>query len=243
MMSGPQTRGFSWRKLLPLAGILLVAGIGFFTLRDYLSFQTLQSNQTELLAFRDQNYLLTLAGFVACYVVIVAFSLPGGAVASLTGGFLFGVFPGLLINISAATSGAILIFLAARFGLGETLSRKLEKSHGTINHIQKGLHENEMSYLFLMRLIPAIPFFAANLIPALIGVRLGRFVFTTFFGIIPGALVYTWVGAGLSEVFARGALPDMGVIFEPQILGPILGLVVLASLPIILKKLSKKKKV
>ncbi|NOX40533.1 MAG: TVP38/TMEM64 family protein [Alphaproteobacteria bacterium] len=235
--------GFSWRKLLPLAVILLVAGVGFFTLRDYLSFETLRNNQTELLAFRDQNYLLTVAMFMAAYVLIVAFSLPGGAVASLTGGFLFGLFPGVLINMSAATTGAILIFLAARMGLGEALSRKLETSEGAISQIQKGLREDELSYLFLMRLIPAIPFFAANLIPALVGVRLGRFAFTTFFGIIPGALVYTWVGAGLGEVFARGASPDMGLIFEPQILGPIVGLVVLASLPIVLKKLNKKKKV
>ncbi len=243
MTSKPQTREFSWRKLLPLVVILLVAGIGFFTLRDYLSFETLKSNQAELLAFRDQNYLLTVASFVAAYVLIVAFSLPGGAVASLTGGFLFGVFPGVLINMSAATTGAILIFLAARMGLGEALSRKLETSEGAMSQIQKGLREDELSYLFLMRLIPAIPFFAANLIPALVGVRLGRFAFTTFFGIIPGALVYTWVGAGLGEVFARGASPDMGLIFEPQILGPIVGLVVLASLPIVLKKLNKKKKV
>ena len=47
------------------------------------------------------------------------------------------------------------------------------------------------------------------------GVRLGRFAMTTFFGIIPGGLVYTSVGAGLGEVFARGETPDLGIIFAP----------------------------
>ena len=69
-----------------------------------------------------------------------------------------------------------------------------------------------------------MPFFLANLIPAALGVSLGRFAFTTFFGIMPGGLVYTSVGAGLGEVFARGETPNLGLLFEPQILGPILGL-------------------
>jgi uncharacterized membrane protein YdjX (TVP38/TMEM64 family) len=71
-------------------------------------------------------------------------------------------------------------------------------------------------------------------------VRTSRFVFTTFIGIIPGALVYTWVGAGLGEVFARGETPNLGIIFEPRILGPILALCALAGLPIFLKALKKK---
>ena len=86
-----------------------------------------------------------------------------------------------------------------------------------------------------------MPFFVANLVPALVGVPLIRFVISTFFGIIPGAVVYTSVGAGLGEVLARGESPDLGVIFEPQILLPILGLCALAALPIVLKAVRGKK--
>jgi len=94
--------------------------------------------------------------------------------------------------------------------------------------------------LFLIRLVPAVPFFVANLLPAMVGVRAGRFVFTTFFGIMPGALVYTWVGAGLGEVFARGARPDLGIIFAPYVLGPLLGLAALAALPIAIRVARRK---
>lgn len=237
-----QDGGFSLKRLAPLVVILAVAVLGYFTLGEYLSFDTLRDNREALLGFRDQNYALTVLAFMAIYVVIVAFSLPGAAVASLAGGFLFGVFPGVLFNVGAATIGATMIFSAARYGLGEALSRKLDASDGTVKHIVDGLHENELSFLFLMRLVPAVPFFAANLIPAMVGVKTGRFVITTFIGIIPGGLVFTWIGAGLGEVFARGESPDLGIIFEPQILGPILGLCVLAALPVVLKLLKKKAK-
>ena len=191
------------------------------------------------IAFRDQHYLLSGLVFVGVYIVMVAFSLPGATLATLTGGFLFGLFPGALFNVTAATIGACLLFLAAKWGLGERLSARLDAGDGAVRRIKDGIRENELSVLFLMRLVPAVPFFVANLIPALVGVSLARFAFTTFFGIIPGGVVYTWVGAGLSEVFARGETPNLGIIFEPQILGPIIGLCVLAALPILLKILRK----
>ena len=75
----------------------------------------------------------------------------------------------------------------------------------------------------------------------LLGARLRNYVLTTFFGIIPGTVVYTWVGAGLGEVFARGETPDLGIIFEPHILLPILGLAALAAVPIVLKALRGRK--
>lgn len=231
--------GFARR--LPLIAIALVAVVGAFTLRDFLSFQALADNREALLAFRDANFLLTVLAFMAAYVVIVAFSLPGATIATLTGGFLFATFPGALFNITAATIGATVIFLAARWGLGERLSAKMDGSTGAVKTIKTAIDANQWEALFLIRLVPAVPFFVANLVPALVGVPLARFVVTTFLGIIPGAVVYTSVGAGLSEVFARGETPNFGIIFEPHILLPILGLAALAALPIVIKSLTGRK--
>jgi uncharacterized membrane protein YdjX (TVP38/TMEM64 family) len=224
-----------------LIAILLVAAIGAFTLRDYLTFETLRDNREALIAFRDANYIGTVLAFMAVYVVIVAFSLPGATIATLTGGFLFATFPGALFNIAAATIGATLIFMAARWGLGERLAARMDASDGTVKRIKDGIDENQWSMLFLIRLVPAVPFFVANLIPALVGVPLSRFVVTTFLGIIPGGVVYTSVGAGLGDVFARGETPNLGIIFEPQILLPILGLCALAALPILIKAVRGKR--
>ncbi|WP_235213620.1 VTT domain-containing protein [Actibacterium sp.] len=239
MSDATQPRKSATLRRLPLIAVVVVAVIGAFTLRDYLSFQALAENHEALMAFRDAHYLWTALGFMALYVVIVAFSLPGATIATLTGGFLFGLFPGVLFNVTAATIGATGIFMAARWGMGERLAAKMEASGGLIRQLKAAIRENELSVLFLIRLVPAVPFFVANIIPALVGVPVSRFVVTTFFGIIPGGVVFTWVGAGLGEVFARGETPDLGIIFEPHILGPILGLCVLAALPMLVKALRR----
>jgi uncharacterized membrane protein YdjX (TVP38/TMEM64 family) len=226
---------------LPLLIIVCVAVIGAFTLRDYLSFDALRDNREALIEFRDANYLLTVLAFIGIYVVIVGFSLPGAAIATLTGGFLFATFPGALYNITGATLGATAIFLAARMGFGEKLGKRLEASDGPIKKIKDGIDKNQWSMLFLIRLVPAVPFFIANLIPAFLEVPLRRFVISTFIGIIPGSVVLTSVGAGLSEVFDRGETPNLGIIFEPHILLPILGLCALAVMPIVIKAITGKK--
>ena len=229
------------RRHLPLLAILVVAVIGFFTLGDLLSFQTLADNREALLAFRDAHYVLTLGVFMAVYVAIVGFSLPGATIATLTGGFLFATFPGVLYNVTAATLGATGIFLAARWGLGARLGDKLEQSQGMVKKIKDGIDENQWSMLFLIRLVPAVPFFIANLVPAFLEVPVHRYVISTFLGIIPGAVVYTSVGAGLGEVFERGETPDLGIIFAPHVILPILGLAALSALPIVLKALRGRK--
>ena len=231
----------SLMRRLPLVIILIVAAIGAFTLKDYLSFDALRDNRETLIAFRDGNYALTAALFMLAYVVIVAFSLPGATITTLTGGFLFGAVFGVLFNVIGATLGATAIFLAARFGLGEKLAARLETSEGPIKKIKDGIDENQWSMLFLIRLVPAVPFFVANLLPAFLDVPVHRFVISTFVGIIPGAIVFTSVGAGLGEVFAAGQTPDLGIIFAPHILLPILGLCVLAALPIVIKAVTGKK--
>ncbi|MGI3211010.1 TVP38/TMEM64 family protein [Roseovarius tibetensis] len=237
--SDPKRRG--WTRHVPLAVILIVAVIGYFTLRDHITFDTLRDNREALLAFRDTNYAAMILAFIAVYFVIVAFSLPGAAVSSVTGGFLFGLVAGTAANVIAASLGAFAIFLAARWGLGEMLAAKIETSEGRLKRLKAGLHENEISVLFLIRLVPAVPFFVANLLPALVGVRFFNFALTTVLGIIPGALVFTWIGVGLGEVFDRGDTPDLSLLWEPQIIGPILGLAALAALPILVKAIRGKK--
>jgi len=231
----------AFMQKLPIIIIAVVAIMGAFFLRDYLTFNALSENRDALIAFRDNNYVVTVLLFILIYVVIVGFSLPGATIATLTGGFLFATFPGALFNVVGATIGATAIFLAARTGFGEKLGARLEGSDGIVKKIKDGIDENQWSMLFLLRLVPAVPFFMANLVPAFLEVPLRRFVISTFFGIIPGTVVFTSVGAGLGEVFARGETPNLSIIFEPAIIGPIIGLCVLAALPIVIKAVRGKK--
>lgn len=225
------------RRLWPLIAIMLGAAVGWWWFGDLLHFEALAANREALLAMRDAHYGATVLGFILVYALIVALSLPGASIATLTGGFLFATFPGTIFNVVAATLGASAIFLAARSSIGGGIAARLEGSEGLVKRIKVGIDDNQWSMLFLIRLVPAVPFVIANLVPAFLDVPLHRYVISTFFGIMPGALVYTSIGAGLSEVFARGAAPDLGLLFSPAILLPLLGLCALAVLPVLLKAL------
>ena len=227
-------------RKLPILLILAAAISGAIFLRDQISFAALSENRETLLAYRDAHFLLASLGFIVAYFAIVALSLPGATIATLTGGFLFGLFPGVVFNVIAATFGAIAVFLAARAGFGADAAQKLSASTGPAKRLQTALQENQWSALLVMRLVPALPFFLANLIPAFVGIKLLPFALTTAVGIIPGGLVYTSIGAGLGDIFARGETPDLGVIFTTPVLLPLLGLAALACLPILLKSIRKK---
>ncbi|MGR3579003.1 MAG: TVP38/TMEM64 family protein [Sagittula sp.] len=242
-MTDPRARAAGLKRHLPLILIAAVALFGVFTLRDTLSFETLAENRDALIALRDAHFVLIAAAFVLIYVAIVGFSLPGAAVASITGGFLFGLVGGTVLNVISATAGACLIFLAARAGLGEMLSARMDASEGRIAKLRDGLRENEISVLFLLRLVPAVPFFVANLLPALVGVRFRNYVFTTALGIVPGAIVFTWIGVGVGEVFDRGETPDLSILWEPHVIGPILALCALAALPMVIKAVRGKREI
>ena len=136
--------------------------------------------------------------------------------------------------------GAVLLFLAARAGFGARLAAKIEMQGGVVAKLRAALARNEWEVLFLMRVTPIVPFFMANLIPALLNISLTKFAITTAVGIVPGALVLTSVGSGLGEVFATGGAPDFSIFLEPYVAGPIIGLVALGLLPILVRTLRRK---
>lgn len=240
MINLSDTKKLNFRRMVPLFIIIVVAVAAFILFREQLSWQALAANREILLGWRDANFALASVLFLLIYIAIVAFSLPGATAATLASGFLFGLFPGALYTVVAATMGAVLIFLAARMGLGDYLSAKIDSSSGVVKRMSKGLRENEISVLFLLRLVPAVPFFVANLIPALVGVKLRNFVFTTALGIIPGSIVYTWVGTGFGAAIESGDSPDFGIIWQWNILGPLLALCALAVLPIVIKIIRRR---
>jgi uncharacterized membrane protein YdjX (TVP38/TMEM64 family) len=223
------------KRFLPLAilvlGIVVVLASG---LGDYLSFDQLRDNRAQLLEFVDRHALLAPLLFMVIYAAVIALSIPGGAVLTMAGGFLFGVALGTLYVVVAATVGASLVFLAARTALGDSLRRK---AGPWMRRMEAGFRENALNYLLFLRLIPVFPFWLVNLVPALLGVPFATYVGATFVGIIPGSLVYASVGNGLGAVFDAGQSPDLGIIFRPAIILPIIGLAVLAILPVAYKKL------
>ena len=223
----------SLRRIAPFS-LIAVAIVLFFVLEfdGYLSFEALEENRHALLAWRDRNQVAAVLVFIIGYVVAVALSLPGAIWLTISGGFLVGTLFGTVYAVIAATIGATLIFLAARYALGDYLRGK---AGPMIRKMEDGFHKNALSYLLFLRLTPVFPFWLVNLVPAFLGVPLSTFIIGTFFGIIPLSAVYASVGNGLGAVIDAGRSPDLSIIFDPAIIGPIIGLAILALLPAVYK--------
>jgi uncharacterized membrane protein YdjX (TVP38/TMEM64 family) len=226
--------GLSWQRMLPL--VVLAAGLAAFFafgLDEYLNFGALRQNRVWLLQQVEESAVLAALAYIGLYIAVVAFSLPGGAVMTIAGGFLFGQWLGAAYVIFAATVGATVLFVAARTALGDALR---SKAGPFLKKMEAGFQENALSYLLVLRLVPVFPFFIVNLVPAFLGVSLKVFFVATFVGIIPGSFVYATVGAGLGSIFDAGGTFSASNILTPEILTSLIGLAILALLPIAYKK-------
>jgi len=241
--SGPGSEGSKgrpWRRFLPLlallAGLLLFLALGG---HRYISFEVLERHRDALLALVADHGVLAVVVFIAAYALMVAFSIPGALVMTVGAGFLFGTLGGAACSVAGATLGSIALFLAARTALGDLLR---DRAGPAVQRMRKGFQEDALSYLLVLRLVPLFPFWLVNLVPALLGVSLRVFVIGTFLGIIPGSLVYASVGNGLGALFEAGQAEGIAqAIYQPEVLLPLVGLVALSLLPVIYKKVKRRK--
>lgn len=214
------------RRILPL-GVLGAAWIAFMLAggHRYLTFAALAENRDWLCSLVQHWGLLAALGYIGIYGVLVALSVPGAAVLTIAGGFLFGTWIGATCAVVGATLGATILFLAARVGLGGLAQR----AGRFIGKLEAGFRADAFNYLLVLRLVPIFPFWLVNLVPALVGVRLATFVIATFLGIIPGSFVYASLGNGLGSIVEE---PDLAIVSQPRVLLPVVGLALLALVPV-----------
>ncbi len=233
----PGARGL--RRWLPV----VVLGLGFtlfftFNLQRFISFEALQEHRVWLVAEVTRNQALVAAVFITIYALVVAFSIPGGAIMTISAGFLFGTLPAATYGVVGGTLGAVCVFLAARTAFGEVLRAKAGPA---LKRMEAGFRDSALSYMLFLRLIPLFPFWLVNLVPAFLGVPLRTYFLATLVGVIPGALVFASLGNGLGAILDAGGEPDLGIIFQPEVLLPLLALAVLAVLPVAYKKFKARR--
>lgn len=237
----------TWFRFIPvgviLGGILMAWQSGVL---DLLSFDALYQQRTALQNWVDQTGGFAAVMFAAGYALLVAFSLPAGAALTVIAGFLFGPLIGTLSVVGGATIGATAIFIVAQTALGDTLRKK---AGPFLDKMQSGFQANATSYMLVLRLIPAFPFWLVNIVPALAGVRLFTYIWTTFVGILPGTFVFILFGGGLDSVFlacdqqlaknpsAVCSLPPASEILTPQIWMAFTALAILALAPMVYRRL------
>jgi uncharacterized membrane protein YdjX (TVP38/TMEM64 family) len=224
----------SSRGKIVVATIFAVAIFAFFyfDLKQYVTLESLKANRDNLLAYTQAHFGTAIAIFMGLYLLQTTFSLPGGGILTLTGGFLFGSVLGTLIVIVPATVGATLAFLAARYLLHDWVERKFGDR---LAAIQEGFARNAFSYLLTLRLIPLFPFFLVNLVSGLTRISVGTYVVATAVGIIPGSFVFAYAGRQL------GTINSLGEVASPRVLLAFTLLGLLALVPILYRKFSGKR--
>jgi|GEM_PF-87617 len=228
-----------WKRWLPLVVLVLVsAGIYISGLYRYLTFDMLKEKHQVLTQFVSDHPYLSPIVYIFLYMLVVALSLPGGALLSLIGGFLFSIPWGTIYVLVGATLGACAIFYVAKHALYDFLSKK---AGPFLKKMEKGFQKNSASYLLFLRFIPLFPFWLVNIAPAFFGVRLITFAWTTFVGIIPGAYVYTQTGAGLSAIFEGEGSFSFENLFNLKLRIALVALGLFSLIPILIKKFLKKK--
>jgi uncharacterized membrane protein YdjX (TVP38/TMEM64 family) len=223
------------RRLVPL-GVLVAAWLAFMLAGGYhyLTFTALAENRDWLCSLVQHWGFAAALVYIAVYAILVALSVPGAVVLTIAGGFLFGTWLGGTGAIIGATLGATAIFLAARSGLGGLAQR----AGPLVGKLESGFRADAFNYLLVLRLVPIFPFWLVNLVPALVGVRLTTYVLATFLGIIPGTFVYASLGNGLGDLVED---PGPGALLRLSVLGPIVGLALLALIPVGYKRWRAKK--
>lgn len=210
---------------IAIAVLALIAAFFIFDLGQYLSLDYLKQKHQIILDFYAANRALTIAGFFLIYVAATALSLPGAVILTLAAGAIFGLLTGLIIVSFASTIGATLAFLISRFLFRDTVQNKFGSHLETINN---GVEKEGAFYLFTLRLIPAVPFFAVNLLMGLTPIKTIVYALVSQLGMLPGTAVFVNAGNQLSKI------NSIGDILSPSLIA---AFVMLGVFPIIAKKL------
>ncbi len=214
------------KKLLVLAALAVLIALFFaFDLGRYFSLAFIKGQQGSFAALYGQKPALVIAAFFAVYVAVTALSLPGAAIMTLAGGAIFGLAVGTLVVSFAASIGATLAFLAARFVLGESVQAKFGNRMAEIN---RGVEKDGAFYLFTLRLVPLVPFFVINLVMGLTKMKTLTYYWVSQLGMLLGTAVYVNTGTQLAKI------DSLKGILSPGLIG---SFVLLGVFPLIAKKI------
>ncbi len=223
-----------WKRILLLLLLVALVAIFFQTdLASQLNLESLQDNRDQLQAFVQDNFLIAILVYILFYIAIVSLSLPGAAITTIAGGFLFGWW-GVPLTVVGATTGATINFLLARYIFGDFVQTKYAKQ---LEKFNAELEKNGQNYLLSIRFVPAFPFWLINLIAGLTKIRTFDYVWATALGILPGTAAYTFAGIELTKV------DSLEEILSPGLITALVLLALLSIAPTVWKKFREKKKV
>lgn len=216
------------KAVLIIAILLIVALLFYIGPEKYLNLDFIKSKLDQLLAFRQEKPLLTALAFASIYIAVTAASIPGALILTLCSGAIFGFVWGTIIALVSASIGATLAFLVARYLFDDWVQ---EKMGDRLAKIRENFRKEGALYLFSMRLVPVIPFFAINLLMGLTSIKTLIFFAASLVGMAPGTMVFINAGTQLAKLDSLKGLLSPGLIAS---------FILLAAFPYIAKFLLQK---
>lgn len=215
-------------RLVVLLLVIVTAVTLAYFFRSELSLEALAARETSLRQAASRQPVLAYATYFVIYVVVTGLSLPGAAALSITGGWLLGFWPALVLTSFASSTGASCAFLLSRYLLGTMVQQRFASQ---LEKFNEALDREGAWYLLSLRLIPAVPFFVINLVMGLTKMRLTTFWWVSQLGMFPATVVFVLAGASspsLRDISRQG----IGSLLSPTL---IVALVLLGTLPLLLK--------
>ncbi|MFA3789912.1 FAD-dependent oxidoreductase [Aliiglaciecola sp. SL4] len=219
----------SKRLILVIVIAALIASFFIFDINQYLTLESLKSNQQSLAGNIEDNWLVAFFGYLIIYAVATALSVPGAAILTLGAGALFGFGWGLLLASFASSIGATLAFLASRFLLRDWVKSTFSKK---LKSIDKGIEKDGAFYLLSLRLVPIFPFFIINLVMGVTSIKTWTYYWVSQVGMLIGTAVYVNAGTQLVEINQLSDIISGDLILSFVLLGifPILAKFMLSAL-------------
>ena len=144
-----------------------------------------------------------IAAYVVLYIVACLFFLPG-SVLTLGAGAVWGVVGGVPIVSVASTLGATAAFLVGRYIAREAVARRTEGNE-RFKAIDEAVAREGWKIVGLTRLSPVFPFNLLNYAFGLTRVSLRDYLFASWIGMLPGTVMYVYIGSLAGNLAALGA--------------------------------------
>ena len=233
--STPPQNESSKRKVLAFAAFAVVFGVFFYFSRNWLSLEMFAQQESRLQALLQSNPVFVFGAAFLLYVVVAGLSLPGGAtVLSLIYAWFFKFWAALVIVSFASTAGATIAFLIARYFLRDAVQNHFGDRLSKIN---QAFEAEGAFYLFTLRLIPAVPFFATNLLMGLTKIKATTFWWVSQIGMLAGTAVYIYAGSSIPDLNTLQTEGVSAVFSASQITQFTIAFALLGCFPILVKKI------
>lgn len=210
----------------------------YLNIYHYLTFKNFHQHYLILIKWRNEHYLLIVCTYILLFTSIATASLPGGGVLIPVGGFLFGTFYGGLYALFSLVLGGSIFFILIKNSSFDWVQRK--KENKWFKQMKKEIKKNVFYYLLIAQLFP-LPYWFVNIFSALLGIRFSIFVGVTALALAPGVFIYAAFGHGLGTIFNNNQEPNLDILFQANILVPLVGIIILIILPVIYKYYTKNR--